>query len=103
MAPASPHRKDRIREAAQRLGFDLCGIAPAALSEEDRQHYLRWVGNGFHGEMKYMERREREDIRRLLPGARSVICAGMVQRAAAIVGGVQRPGARLDRPLRLGR
>ena len=81
MAPVSPHRKDRIREAAQRLGFDLCGITPAALPEEDRQQYLRWVGNGFHGEMKYMERREREDIRRLLPGARSVICAGMVYNA----------------------
>jgi len=78
MAPVSPHRKERILEAAQRLGFDLCGIAPAALPDEDRQQYLQWVGNGFHGEMKYMERREREDIQLLLPGARSVVAAGMV-------------------------
>ena len=78
MTPVPLHLKDRIREAARRLGFDLCGIAPATLPEEDRRQYLRWVEKGFHGEMKYMERREREDIRRLLPGARSVICAGMV-------------------------
>ena len=67
-----------IREAAASLGFDLCGIAPAALPAEDRQRYLGWLDEGFHGEMQYMERRERQDIRPLLPGVRSVICAGMV-------------------------
>jgi epoxyqueuosine reductase len=81
MAPVSPHPKERILEAAKRLGFDLCGIAPAALPERDRQQYLQWVGNGFHGEMKYMERREREELERLLPGVRSVISAGMVYNA----------------------
>jgi epoxyqueuosine reductase len=81
MAPFSLQLKDRIQEAARRLGFDLCGIAPAALPEQDRDQYLQWVGNGFHGEMKYMERREREDVQQLLPGARSVICAGMVYNA----------------------
>jgi len=78
MALVSPHLKGRILEAARRLGFALCGIAPATLPEEDRQHYLQWVGNGFHGEMKYMERTEREEIQRLLPGARSVISVAMV-------------------------
>jgi epoxyqueuosine reductase len=67
-----------IRGAAARLGFDLCGIAPAALPDADRLQYLWWLEEGFHGEMKYMERREHEDIRQLLPGVRSVICAGMV-------------------------
>jgi epoxyqueuosine reductase len=67
-----------IREAAGRLGFDLCGIAPAALPDKDRRQYLWWLEEGFHGEMKYMERREHEDIRRLLPSVRSVVCAGMV-------------------------
>ena len=67
-----------IREAAGRLGFDLCGIAPAALPDEGRRQYLSWLDEGFHGEMQYMERREREDLRQLLPGVRSVICAGMV-------------------------
>jgi len=76
-----PNCKDLIREAAGRLGFDLCGIASAALPEEDRRQYLQWVGNGFHGEMKYMERCEREDVRRLLPGARSVISVGLVYNA----------------------
>jgi epoxyqueuosine reductase len=70
--------RESIQETANRLGFDLCGIAPATLPEKDRLAYLGWLENGCQGEMKYMERREREDIQRLLPGARSVICLGMV-------------------------
>ena len=67
-----------IQKAAEQMGFDLCGIAPAALPAQDRAQYLRWLEQGFHGEMKYMERQQRHDIRLLLPSARSVICVGMV-------------------------
>ena len=67
-----------LHEAAKRLGFDLCGVAPAHLPEQDREGYLRWLEKGFQGEMKYMERPPRQDIETLLPGVRSVICAGMV-------------------------
>ncbi|MGH9785491.1 MAG: tRNA epoxyqueuosine(34) reductase QueG [Terriglobia bacterium] len=78
MGIASLDLKAWIREAAARLGFDLCGVASAALPDQDRRQYLGWLDKGFHGEMTYMERREREDLRQLLPGVRSVICAGMV-------------------------
>lgn len=67
-----------IREAATRLGFDLCGIAPAATPTQDREHYLWWLAEGFQGEMKYMERPQRRDIRQLLSSVRSVICAAIV-------------------------
>ncbi len=71
-------QKSWLREEAKRLGFDLCGIAPASLPELDRARYLSWLDRGFQGEMKYMEREQRQDLRLLLPGVRSVICAGMV-------------------------
>lgn len=67
-----------ITNAAERLGFDLCGIAPAAVPDRDKDQYLWWIEQGFHGEMTYMERQQRQDIRLLFPGVRSVICAGMV-------------------------
>ncbi len=67
-----------LREASRQLGFDLCGIAPASLPELDRARYLSWLERGFQGEMKYMEREQRRDLRLLLPSVRSVICAGMV-------------------------
>src|SRR3990167_3772516 len=64
-----------VRQAAERLGFNLCGIAPAFVPSQDREQYLWWLDHGFHGEMRYMERQQRQDIRQLLPGVRSVICA----------------------------
>ena len=57
MAQITVNLKTWIRESAERLGFDLCGIAPAAPLERDRRQYLWWLAEGFHGEMKYMERR----------------------------------------------
>ncbi|MBI4461101.1 MAG: tRNA epoxyqueuosine(34) reductase QueG [Acidobacteria bacterium] len=70
--------KTRIQQKAARLGLDLCGIAPAGMPARDREQYLWWLQEGFHGEMKYMERPQRQDIRALLPSVRSVICAAMV-------------------------
>ena len=78
MAGTTVDLKAWIQEATKRLGFDLCGIAPASLPTQDRKRYLWWLEEDFHGEMKYMERRERQDIRRLLPTVQSVICAAMV-------------------------
>ena len=70
--------KSWIKKAAERMGFDLCGIAPAGLPDQDKRQYLWWIEQGFHGEMGYMERQQRQDIRLLFPEVRSVICAGMV-------------------------
>ena len=70
--------KHWIQEAAKRHGFELCGIAPAALDPENREHYLRWLDQGFQGEMEYMKRYERQDLRSLLPTVRSVISLGMI-------------------------
>ncbi|MBI2817452.1 MAG: tRNA epoxyqueuosine(34) reductase QueG [Acidobacteria bacterium] len=67
-----------IKDAAARHGFDLCGIAPAVVPDEHRDRYLWWLEHGFHGEMTYMERQQRQDIRLLFPEVRSVICAAMV-------------------------
>jgi epoxyqueuosine reductase len=70
---------DAIKGRAKELGFDLCGIAPADdLPELDR---LRgWLDRGYGGEMAYLEKsaHTREDIRRFLPTARSVIVTGTV-------------------------
>ena len=70
--------KKWICDTASRIGFDLCGIAPVGLPGGDTEHYLWWLERGFHGEMGYMERQQRRDIRLLLPSVQSVICAGMV-------------------------
>jgi epoxyqueuosine reductase len=83
---------DAIKARAQELGFDLCGIAPAAdLPELGRLR--EWLDRGYAGEMVYLQKSAgtREDIRRFLPTARSVIVTGTVYYT-------QREEARSERP-----
>ncbi len=68
-----------LKAQAARLGFDLCGVAPAAGFPELR--FLReWIDRGYAGEMGYMGRTadRRADVRAVLPSARSVIVTGTV-------------------------
>jgi len=68
-----------IKARARELGFDLCGVAPAARFPE--LAFLReWLDRGYAGEMAYMARtaERRADVRAVLPGARSVIVTGTV-------------------------
>jgi epoxyqueuosine reductase len=74
-----------VKARARALGFDLCGIAPAeAVPEAER--IREWVARGYAGDMGYLPRtaRRREDVRRYLPSARSVIVTGTLYN-------VQRP------------
>jgi len=52
-----------------------CGIAVATHLHEDALRLEKWLKNGYHGNMQYMERHFdlRTDPRKLVPGARSVI------------------------------
>jgi epoxyqueuosine reductase len=70
---------ERIRTKALALGFDAVGIARAALSEATRERLARFLADGMHGSMGWMEARsdERGDPRALWPDAASVISLGM--------------------------
>ncbi|GIV26281.1 MAG: epoxyqueuosine reductase [Bacteroidia bacterium] len=64
-----------VKETAQKLGFDACGIAKAEPLSEEAKRLEIWIKNGFHGKMYYMEKYF--DIRTnpelLLPNAKSII------------------------------
>jgi epoxyqueuosine reductase len=69
----------RVKERAASLGFDLCGIAPAADFVELR--FLReWLDHGYAADMQYMHRSadRRADVRNVLPSARTVVCLGTI-------------------------
>lgn len=73
---------ESIRRHARRLGFTVLGTAPAGpLPTYDR--FERWIDEGMHGAMGYMERRaeERRDVRNLWPEARSVVVLALDYRA----------------------
>ena len=72
-----------VKRRARGLGFDLCGVAPAeALPGLERIH--EWIARGYAGDMGYLPRTaaRREDVRRVLPSARSVIVAATLYHTA---------------------
>ena len=73
---------DDIKTHAKALGFDLCGIAPAAAHPE-LGRLREWLDRGYAGEMIYLHKsaETRADIRNFLPAARSVIVTGTVYYA----------------------
>jgi epoxyqueuosine reductase len=64
-----------IKAEALRLGFAQCGISKAEFLEEEAPRLEKWLRNGLHGTMNYMENHfdKRLDPRLLVDGARSVI------------------------------
>jgi epoxyqueuosine reductase len=77
MTAMSPAEKTQfIKSLSVRAGFDYCGIAAARPLDEDARKLEKWLHQGKHGTMQYME--NHFDLRvnpyKLLPGAKSVIC-----------------------------
>jgi epoxyqueuosine reductase len=64
-----------IRQLARESGFDFCGIARAEKLDADAVRLEKWLHQGHHGSMGYMENHFdlRIDPTRLVPGAKSVI------------------------------
>jgi epoxyqueuosine reductase len=71
---------ESIKERALEIGFDLAGVAPAAIGP-DLEFSRKWVAAGFGGEMRYLENPKRDDPRRILSSARSVVCVGLIYNA----------------------
>ncbi len=74
MATADGTTEAILRRCGE-LGFALAGVAPARPTERAAE-LDAWLDAGRHGEMAYLDRRRDVlvDPRRLLDGARSVIC-----------------------------
>jgi epoxyqueuosine reductase len=77
MTPVTP--RDLIRGQALALGFDAVGFARADLAEQARERLGRFLAEGHHGSMGWMEARadQRAHPRALWPEAVSVISLGM--------------------------
>jgi len=64
-----------VKSLAYKLGFHYCGIAKAMKLDEDARRLEKWLQQGLHGKMQYMENYFdlRTDPRQLVPGAKSVV------------------------------
>jgi len=68
-----------VLEVASKLGFDLVGFAEYDLLTCETHKLKEWLNSGFHAGMTYMERNfeKRNDVRLILPNAKSVLSLGM--------------------------
>jgi len=70
--------KRELAARAAALGFGALGVASIDIPQDER-HLLRWLADGFHGEMDYMERHGvmRSRPEQLAPGTVRVVSARM--------------------------
>ena len=69
-----------IKSEAQRLGFDICGIAKAEpVQNETAERYNSWIKQGNHATMQYLERNcdKRFNPTQLVEWCKSIICVTM--------------------------
>ena len=68
----------RVKEEAQRLGFELVGISPVKLPPHE-ESFAEWLRQGFSGQLEYMKRTKeiRRNPQRLVPWAVSIVSVGM--------------------------
>lgn len=73
--------KESFRRAASELGFAAIGFTQADRAPHANA-FETWIADGFHGEMKWLERtpERRTDPRNVLPGAQTVIALATVYR-----------------------
>ena len=66
-----------VKAKALELGFNLCGIAPAA-NHPELAFFREWLARGYGGTMTYLHRsaKKRLDIRTAEPSAQTVIVTG---------------------------
>lgn len=69
------HITQFIKTATANAGFSFCGIAKAEQLPDEARKLERWLNQGKHGKMGYMENYfdKRIDPTQLMPGAKSVI------------------------------
>jgi epoxyqueuosine reductase len=74
-----PTREDLIKSLAREAGFSLAGIARLDPDPRPDDVFARWLDAGMHGEMGYLARHRplREDVQKLLLGARSAVCVAL--------------------------
>ncbi|MGF1452614.1 MAG: tRNA epoxyqueuosine(34) reductase QueG [Opitutales bacterium] len=78
MTPDLQALRSGLADRASELGFEAFGITHLP-AEVRGDYYRRWIAEGQHGTMAWMARQpeKREDPRKILPEARSVIMLGL--------------------------
>uniref|UniRef100_UPI004055BBA0 tRNA epoxyqueuosine(34) reductase QueG n=1 Tax=Alistipes sp. TaxID=1872444 RepID=UPI004055BBA0 len=71
-----------IKEQVKEEGFELCGIVPGEPLVEPHAHFTKWLKEGRHASLSYLERNidKRFDPSLLMPETRSIVVCGLNYR-----------------------
>jgi epoxyqueuosine reductase len=74
--------RNKVLQKARELGFHLAGIAtvppaPEPAEQEAKAQLMAWLNQGQHADMQWMTTSNRQDIRQVLPGVKSVISVAL--------------------------
>lgn len=70
----------QIKAQAKAIGFHKVGIATVESSGDydEAVHHLRnWLALGYHADLAWMANPKRQDVRSLMPEARSIVCVAL--------------------------
>jgi epoxyqueuosine reductase len=75
-----PEREARLKALALEAGFDLAGIASLSAPPPDLGKLDAWIQAGYHATMAWIpkQRDKRLDPTLVLPGAKSMLCVGLI-------------------------
>lgn len=70
---------ETVISIAHELGFELVGFAKADILQDESKYLAEWLSRGYQAGMEYMERNfeKRENLKGILPDAKSVISLGI--------------------------
>ncbi len=70
---------EQVKRLASLCGFDMGGITTPDMIPPDVERFHRWLANGYHAEMNWLERTKerRTEPGKLLPGVKSIIMLGL--------------------------
>ncbi|MBD2138804.1 tRNA epoxyqueuosine(34) reductase QueG [Anabaena sp. FACHB-1237] len=66
-----------VKQKAQELGFHRVGITTIGEDHQAQNRLQSWLDAGFHSQMAWMKNPARENIKLVMPDARSLICVAL--------------------------
>jgi epoxyqueuosine reductase len=73
-----PTSSSVVKQKALELGFHQVGIAAVdGIDTKEAQRLQSWIELGYQAEMAWMENPKRQDVRLIMPEARSLICVAL--------------------------
>lgn len=67
----------QVKQQALELGFHKVGIATVDQTQPETQHLQAWLALGYQADMAWMTNPKRQDIRAVMPLARSLVCVAL--------------------------